>query len=321
MKKSEPVARIVMDAVATEQNFVEADYLLCNQDVAEAVAAQRIPSGLWHFRHFGVHEGRMIRRASSIEPMRAMKMRKLAKNLLPGMARKRHGLKLDFLTEALVRETGISTTGSVSSNDYDAFTGAMIEDYSDGLILDCGAGKRPVYYHNVVNYEIVDYDTTDVLGVGEALPFRDNCFDGVISVAVLEHVRDPFRCAAEIIRVLRPGGRLICCVPFLQPEHGYPHHYYNMAPQGLRALFERSLVIDDHKVIASILPIWSLKWIVTSWAAGLQGEALAHFRKTTLEDLLTTDIGALLRADWVTTLPDRKNFELASATLLLAHKP
>ena len=87
---------------------------------------------------------------------------------------------------------------------------------------------------NVVNYEIVDYDTTDVIGLGDTLPFNDCVFDAVISIAVLEHVRYPFACAAEIVRVLKRGGELECSVPFLQPLHGYPHHYYNMTSQGLR---------------------------------------------------------------------------------------
>jgi len=161
----------------------------------------------------------------------------------------------------------------------------MISRHAEGLVLDCGAGLRDVYYENVVNYEIVDYDTTDVIGLGEALPFEDNVFDAVISIAVLEHVRNPFACAAEIIRVLKPGGELVCSVPFPQPLHGYPHHYYNMTTQGLRALFERALIIDDLSVVSEGLPVWSLTWIIRSWAEGLDEPARSEFLSMRLGDL------------------------------------
>lgn len=55
--------------------------------------------------------------------------------------------------------------------------------------MDCGAGCRSDYYENVINYEIVSYDSTDVVGVGESLPFEDETFDAVLSCAVLEHVK------------------------------------------------------------------------------------------------------------------------------------
>jgi len=196
----------------------------------------------------------------------------------------------------------------------------MISRHAEGLVLDCGAGLRDVYYENVVNYEIVDYDTTDVIGLGEALPFEDNVFDAVISIAVLEHVRNPFACAAEIIRVLKPGGELVCSVPFLQPLHGYPHHYYNMTTQGLRALFERALIIDDLSVVSEGLPVWSLTWIIRSWAEGLDEPARSEFLSMRLGDLrqFTPD---MLDRRWVTGLAAEKNAELASANLLRARKP
>ena len=105
------------------------------------------------------------------------------------------------------------------------------------------------------------------------MPFVDNAFNAVLSIAVLEHVKDPFLCAREIARVLKPGGDLMCCVPFLQPLHGYPHHYYNMTHQGLKNLFEDLLKIDRLDVYENILPIASLTWIVRSWADGLKGKA------------------------------------------------
>jgi ubiquinone/menaquinone biosynthesis C-methylase UbiE len=88
-------------------------------------------------------------------------------------------------------------------------------------------------------------DSTDVLGVAEELPFVDNAFDAVISVAVLEHVRDPFSAAKEITRVLKPGGKLFGYVPFLQPFHGYPNHYYNMTRVDLANLFRDLNVVDQ----------------------------------------------------------------------------
>ena len=73
--------------------------------------------------------------------------------------------------------------------------------------------------------------------MGEDLPFRDNSFDAVLSLAVLVHVKKPWRCANEMMRVLKPGGEIMCAVPFLSPVHGYPDHYYNMTANGLRNLF------------------------------------------------------------------------------------
>jgi hypothetical protein len=54
----------------------------------------------------------------------------------------------------------------------------------------------------------------------------------------------------------------------------------------LRALFDRDLTIDDHLVVDSILPIWSLTWIVQSWAAGLDGKTCEQFLDLTLRDLV-----------------------------------
>jgi SAM-dependent methyltransferase len=56
------------------------------------------------------------------------------------------------------------------------------------------------------------------LGVGERLPFADDSFNFILSNEVLEHVEDDRACAAEIVRVARPGGR----IAIFAPNRWYP---------------------------------------------------------------------------------------------------
>ncbi|MBB3571263.1 hypothetical protein [Rhizobium sp. BK491] len=81
--------------------------------------------------------------------------------------------------------SGISDTDAVSAHGYDRHGLDIVAKYKDGLVLDCGAGRRDVYFDNVVNFEIVPYDSTDIGGVREELPFKDNTFDAILSIAVL----------------------------------------------------------------------------------------------------------------------------------------
>ncbi len=310
----------VLEELATEENFDEAAYLLANPDVAQAVSKGLQQSGKSHFMRFGRNENRMLRcKHSAILEAKKIKHDAIKSLLRSDMPHQENENHYDFLTEELRAQFNIIDTDAVSSNYYDPHVIKIIKKHANGWILDCGAGRRPVYYENVVNFEIVPYDTTDVRGVGEVLPFVDCAFDAVVSIAVLEHVKDPFRCAREIARVLKPRGELICCVPFLQPLHGYPHHYYNMTHQGLVNLFENHLDIEKIDVYDSVLPIWSLTWILKSWADGLTGATKTEFLNLRIADLLESGDRYLGRS-FVQELSASKNLELASATVLFARK-
>jgi len=309
-----------LDAIVTDENFDEDAYLKFNPDVAKAVKNGQIRSGRFHFDSYGKHEQRTFRRPSSIiEEAKTRKLAAIRPLLRTDMPCRELPTYYDYLTEELRTRFNIIDTDAVSSHGYDPFGMNLINENSDGMVLDCGAGRRPIYFDNVVNFEIVNYDTTDVRGVGEVLPFIDGAFDAVISIAVLEHVKDPFQCAKEISRVLKPGGKLMCCVPFLQPMHGYPHHYYNMTSQGLQNLFVDDLTIDEVAVYESILPISSLTWILRSWADGLQGATRKNFLDMKVADLIGQP-GTYLDKPFVKELSKAKNLELASATVIFAHK-
>ena len=250
---------------------------------------------------------------------KARKLARLAELLRTDLPHRLSERGYDFLTDELRQQFNITDTDNVSSNQYDPTALAMIETYRDGWILDCGAGSRRVYYDNVVNFEICDYDSTDVRGVGERLPFRDGVFDAAFSFAVLEHVKDPFACAREIARTLKPGGVLYCVVPFLQPLHGYPNHYFNMSHQGLRTLFEPSLIIEKQEVIPSGHPIWTLAWIIARWGQALPPRVRRRFLSMRLGELLADPVEQLQR-DYAAALPVAAQFELASTTALFARK-
>jgi SAM-dependent methyltransferase len=303
---------------ATQDNFDEFAYLNGNLDVQDALLSGKIKSGLEHFKQFGINENRHL--LFEVEAsMKKDKLNTIRSLLNDSMKFETHESHYDFLTNELRDVFNIIDTNAVSSNDYDEDVLALIEKYKEGFILDCGAGSRGVYYPNVVNFEIAVYPSTDVRGVGEKLPFKDNSFDAVISIAVLEHVKDPWLCAKEILRVLKPGGDLICCVPFLQPLHGYPHHYYNMTDLGLRNLFGSGIAVIDHKVPASTSPIWALTWILNSWVDGLSKESRNEFLNLSIKDLITNP-QKLLQKSYVINLSKEKNLELASATVLHAIK-
>lgn len=50
-------------------------------------------------------------------------------------------------------------------------------------------------------------------GVGEHLPFPENSFDLILSNEVIEHVQSDREAVSEIVRTLKPGGRLVLFCP------------------------------------------------------------------------------------------------------------
>jgi len=66
----------------------------------------------------------------------------------------------------------------------------------------------------------------------EELPFDDNIFDIVVSIFVLEHVKNQYKAISEMMRVLKPGGRLwLRCPNYLYPrEYHYKRYYFPFLP-------------------------------------------------------------------------------------------
>lgn len=106
----------------------------------------------------------------------------------------------------------------------------------DGRAMDCGGGDRCYGDPRVINLEMVAWPTVDVVASVLDLPFDDDHFDVILSQAVLEHVPDPQFAVDEMVRVLKPGGEIYIEAAYMQPGHLWPHHYFNICPNGLAHL-------------------------------------------------------------------------------------
>jgi SAM-dependent methyltransferase len=191
----------------------------------------------------------------------------------------------------------VEFNGAICSHGYDGDVESVIAraEASGGKVLDCGAGLRASIRRSVVTTEIFPYPTTDVLTVNQRLPFKDDVFDAVLSLHVLEHVPDPFRCARELYRVLKPGGTLFAVTPMVVPEHGYPHHFFNPTREGLVRLFDRT---DDtaHVFVPAmghaINGVWS---VLALYRDSLPEPQREKFLSLSVRDILSRPI-----EDWIT---------------------
>jgi SAM-dependent methyltransferase len=108
------------------------------------------------------------------------------------------------------------------------------------------------------------------VAAGEYLPYPAHCFDVVLSHEVIEHVQDDAAAVAEMVRVLKKGGRaIIFCPNRLYPFETHGHYwrgkYYfgntpliNYLPDALRhklAPHVRAYTAGDLKQLITGLPI------------------------------------------------------------------
>jgi SAM-dependent methyltransferase len=116
---------------------------------------------------------------------------------------------------------------------------------------------------------------TTVTGDALSLPFPADSFDKIVAAEVLEHIPDDMAAMAELLRVLKPGGRLAVTVPSWLPERicWALSEDYHTAPGGhvriyTRAELEAKLkatgfrVGGHHHAHGLHAPYWWIKCVV-----------------------------------------------------------
>ena len=94
------------------------------------------------------------------------------------------------------------------------------------LVAGCGVGMyarqiRDRFTNSVEAFDI-EFDRVKlaraglpaaIVSAGEAIPFASSCFDTVLSHEVIEHVADDRLSLQEMLRVAKPGGRVLLFCP------------------------------------------------------------------------------------------------------------
>jgi len=97
---------------------------------------------------------------------------------------------------------------------------------------------------------------TLVQAIAEDLPFKQ-AFDTVIAAELLEHVLDPKAVVEEILRVLKPNGKIIVTVPdeLHGKSHMNPEHLRKFSRNELRKLLGQYFRIKHFEHITGDYPV------------------------------------------------------------------
>jgi SAM-dependent methyltransferase len=128
---------------------------------------------------------------------------------------------------------------------------SMIPKGSRVLDVACGRAANCVWLVDRVQYFGCDISQKGlscaqrpnlrlVCGDAEDLPFADSSLDAVLSTYALEHTVNPVRMLSEMVRVVRPGGRIVLLGPAWDFPFWFPNSLRSRAKSRLW-LFQYSL--------------------------------------------------------------------------------
>jgi SAM-dependent methyltransferase len=108
----------------------------------------------------------------------------------------------------------------------------IVDALVTGRILEIGGGSGnfKAFAPSAVSSDILYTPWLDLVCDAQRLPFADGAFANIVMVDVLHHVENPILFFLEARRILRPGGRVICCEPAITPLSGVFYRLFHQEP-------------------------------------------------------------------------------------------
>ena len=105
---------------------------------------------------------------------------------------------------------------------------------------DVNGSYKPIFENPKWHYKGIDLEAGPNVDIVLQNPYRwplpSNSADVIISGQAFEHIEFFWETWMEMVRALKPGGRILLIAPSRGPEHRYPQDCWRFYPDGYRAL-------------------------------------------------------------------------------------
>jgi len=160
--------------------------------------------------------------------------------------------------------------------------------------LNLGCGYN--YIKGYVNVDNSNYVKKDVKCDLDKypLPFKDNSIDEILSMAIIEHLKDNFKFMEEIHRILKPGGTMKFRVPmaFTFVDARDPSHKQHFIPRTFDVYLKgfKSYKVTDIKFKGKI-------WITMPFFHKIRFSKKLYYLNSIINNLFTGIEGELIKID------------------------
>ena len=164
------------------------------------------------------------------------------------------------------------------------------------IVIEIGAGNMALDDPCIIRMDVTLTPYVDVVGDVHHLPFLPESVDYIFSLAVFEHLHNPFVAARSIYDILKDGGYSFHDCNFVYAYHGVPHHYFNATLQGLEQVFADFVCL--RKGVATYqMPSFALNSLIQTYLNVSHADQYVHGKRLTsllrqvlAEDLIQYDI-------------------------------